>query len=66
MFIMKVIMIYMLTYLVFNKVNENSFVAMEIEIGGRSAGEIVIELFHDVVPLTANNFKTICTKSVDY
>jgi len=33
----------------------------DIEIGGISAGRIVMELFNDVAPLTCENFRSLCT-----
>jgi len=33
---------------------------MSITMGGRPAGDIVIELFNDVVPKTAENFRQLC------
>lgn len=36
-------------------------VYFEIEIGGRPAGRIEMELFADVVPKTAENFRALCT-----
>eukprot|EP00953_Heterococcus_sp_UTEX-ZZ885_P020249 11332-Heterococcus_DN1.PRE.1 len=33
----------------------------DIEIGGVSAGRIVFKLYDDVVPLTAENFRALCT-----
>lgn len=36
-------------------------VFMDIETGGKKAGRIVIELFSDVVPKTAENFRALCT-----
>jgi len=39
----------------------NPMVGFEIEIGGRVAGMIVMELFADAVPKTAENFRALCT-----
>lgn len=36
-------------------------VFMDIKIGSEDAGQIVIELFSDVVPRTAENFRCLCT-----
>ena len=33
----------------------------DIEIGGISAGRIVMELFSDVAPVTCENFRSLCT-----
>lgn len=33
----------------------------DVEIGGVSAGRIVFELFNDVAPRTADNFRALCT-----
>jgi len=33
----------------------------DITIGGKAAGTIVFELYKDVVPLTAENFRCLCT-----
>ena len=40
---------------------ENPRVYMDIQIGSESAGKIVMELFADVVPRTAENFRALCT-----
>ncbi|KAG4379098.1 hypothetical protein GLYMA_17G177600v4 [Glycine max] len=34
---------------------------LDITIGGELEGRIVVELFHDVVPKTAENFRALCT-----
>ena len=33
---------------------------LDIRIGERSAGRVVVELFYDTVPLTCENFKQLC------
>ena len=38
-----------------------SHVFFEITIGGERAGEIVFELYDDIVPKTAENFRCLCT-----
>jgi len=39
----------------------NPKVFFDIDIGGKDAGRIVMELRADVVPKTAENFRTLCT-----
>ena len=39
----------------------NPRVFFDISIGGKSAGRVVFELFADVVPKTAENFRALCT-----
>lgn len=39
----------------------NPRVFFDISIGGQPAGRIVFELFADVVPRTAENFRALCT-----
>lgn len=39
----------------------NPQVFFDIEIGGQPAGRITFELFADVVPKTAENFRALCT-----
>lgn len=34
---------------------------LDISIGGRNTGRIIIELFYDAVPKTADNFRALCT-----
>ncbi|CAL1540037.1 unnamed protein product [Lymnaea stagnalis] len=43
-----------------------SQVFMDIKIGSREVGRIVIELRADVVPLTAENFRCLCTHEKGY
>ena len=38
-----------------------STVFFDMQIGGAPAGRIVFELYDDVVPKTAANFKALCT-----
>jgi peptidyl-prolyl isomerase E (cyclophilin E) len=44
------------------KFKSNPRVFMMIRIGRRDAGRIVIELRADVVPMTAENFRALCTQ----
>jgi cyclophilin family peptidyl-prolyl cis-trans isomerase len=39
----------------------NPRVFFDITLGGQPAGRIVFELFADVVPRTAENFRALCT-----
>jgi len=39
----------------------NPRVALDIRIGEEAAGTVVLELFTDVVPKTAENFRALCT-----
>jgi peptidylprolyl isomerase len=39
----------------------NPRVALDVTIGGEPAGTITVELFADVVPKTAENFRALCT-----
>jgi cyclophilin family peptidyl-prolyl cis-trans isomerase len=41
--------------------NKNPRCFMDISIGGKPAGRVVIELRADVVPKTAENFRALCT-----
>jgi len=40
---------------------DNPKVFFDIEIGGEPAGKVVMELFSDTVPKTAENFRALCT-----
>lgn len=40
---------------------ENPRVALEVQIGDENAGTLVLELFKDVTPKTAENFRALCT-----
>ncbi|KAM0072381.1 putative peptidylprolyl isomerase [Helianthus debilis subsp. tardiflorus] len=39
----------------------NPRVFMDLSIGGEAAGRIEIELYADIVPKTAENFRALCT-----
>ena len=39
----------------------NPKVFFDITVGGKASGRIVMELFADVVPKTAENFRSLCT-----
>ena len=41
--------------------DSNTRVFLEIEIGGKKAGKIVLELFENIYPKTTANFKALCT-----
>ncbi len=41
--------------------DDNPRVAMDVSIGGAPAGTIELELFQDVTPKTAENFRVLCT-----
>ncbi|XP_068449417.1 peptidyl-prolyl cis-trans isomerase D [Clinocottus analis] len=40
---------------------ENPRVFFDVDIGGEKAGRIVLELFTDIAPKTAENFRALCT-----
>ncbi|KAJ8399273.1 hypothetical protein AAFF_G00413110 [Aldrovandia affinis] len=40
---------------------DNPLVFFDVDIGGERVGRIVLELFADVVPKTAENFRALCT-----
>mmetsp|Transcript_15145 Transcript_15145/g.17550 ORF Transcript_15145/g.17550 Transcript_15145/m.17550 type:complete len:302 (-) Transcript_15145:482-1387(-) len=42
-------------------VKKNPVVFLDITIGSRSAGRVVFKLFKDITPLTAENFRALCT-----
>jgi peptidyl-prolyl isomerase E (cyclophilin E) len=48
------------------KVKTNPRVYMDIRIGKREAGRVIIELRADVVPMTAENFRQLCTHEKGY
>ncbi|KAL3999117.1 Peptidyl-prolyl cis-trans isomerase CYP19-1 domain protein [Acanthocheilonema viteae] len=43
------------------KRERRSHVFFDIIIGGKTSGRIVMELFNDIVPKTAENFRCLCT-----
>lgn len=42
-------------------VNPNPRCYLDISIGGELEGRVVVELYKDVVPKTAENFRALCT-----
>lgn len=42
------------------KVNR-TFVYLDVKLGQEKAGRVVIELFNDIVPKSAENFRALCT-----
>ena len=40
---------------------DNPRVFFDISIGGKPAGKITMELFQNIVPKTAENFRCLCT-----
>ena len=40
---------------------KNPTVFFDVDIGGKPAGKVTFELFADVVPKTAENFRALCT-----
>ncbi len=48
------------------KFKSNPRVYMDIRIGKREVGRIIIELRADVVPMTAENFRQLCTHEKGY
>ncbi|KAL3872424.1 hypothetical protein ACJMK2_040351 [Sinanodonta woodiana] len=49
-----------------NTSNLRPRVFFDIQIGGRQAGRIVIELRSDIVPYTAENFRALCTGEMGF
>ena len=43
------------------KAGENPRVFLDMKIGDESIGRLVLELFADTVPKTAENFRCLCT-----
>ncbi|CAJ0954482.1 unnamed protein product, partial [Mesorhabditis belari] len=41
--------------------SKRKYVFFDISIGGKPSGKVTIELFNDVVPKTAENFRALCT-----
>lgn len=41
--------------------NKRTRVFFDISIGGNQAGKVVFELYNDIVPKTAENFRALCT-----
>jgi len=41
--------------------SDNPRVALEVQIGDETVGTVVLELFKDVTPKTAENFRALCT-----
>jgi cyclophilin family peptidyl-prolyl cis-trans isomerase len=41
--------------------NSNPQVFLDVSIGGREIGRLVIELYGDTTPKTAENFRQLCT-----
>merc|ERR1712071_504101 len=44
-----------------NQNGDNPHVFFQIKHGGQAAGRVTMELFADVVPKTAENFRALCT-----
>ncbi|XP_063922956.1 peptidyl-prolyl cis-trans isomerase D isoform X2 [Zophobas morio] len=44
-----------------NSVEQNPVVFLDIKFGAAKAGRVIIELFKDKVPKTAENFRALCT-----
>ncbi|OII77842.1 peptidyl-prolyl cis-trans cyclophilin-type family protein [Cryptosporidium andersoni] len=42
-------------------IDRNTYVYFDIAIGGAPAGRIIFELFFDITPMTAENFRALCT-----
>nr|AHC00612.1 cyclophilin [Ganoderma lucidum] len=41
--------------------SDRPYVFFDITIGGRSAGRIIMQLYQDITPKTAENFRALCT-----
>merc|ERR1712071_444600 len=44
-----------------NQNGDNPHVFFDVTVGGQNAGRITMELYADVVPKTAENFRALCT-----
>jgi peptidyl-prolyl isomerase D len=40
---------------------QRSYVFFDVSIGGRPSGRVIFVLFDDIVPKTAENFRSLCT-----
>ena len=42
---------------------KRSRVFFDLDMGGKSLGRVTFELYDDIVPKTAENFRTLCTRA---
>jgi cyclophilin family peptidyl-prolyl cis-trans isomerase len=40
---------------------KNKKVYMDFTIGSKAAGRVIFELYYDITPKTAENFRALCT-----
>lgn len=45
---------------------QDSFVYLDVAVGGINEGRIIIELFNKIAPKTCENFRKLCTGEVEY